>query len=224
MSEHYLLQCTKRHLLDRNLDPILYDAVIQYLKKFISPDGNVGSAIYFYSIAKDINQACGALLLASSIDLLDDLMDGDCQLENPYQIGPPTQAWMQSEGRSLIECSDIDAWQELQKVYEYQLIESQTKNWTYSKYIEVADGFAGGQFSAFTKLLGQAEHADQARSIGNLSHLLIDLSEKDFRVSSLSELDRDSLFSWQNDLFNAIKRPAWGPLLPAIKWIDSVII
>ena len=156
-----------------------------------------------------LTRTASLFMLFSSLDLLDDLMDGDCDyIDQPAVFGPCVQLLLQSIAWQTLSLSVnatnlCKAQHHLARAAHSQLLDviHKGKPWTASLYQEVCNGIAGDQFAAYLTALWSETHLEEqaetiGRALGNVGSTALDDSSDDPRFHSLSAIDKEEVTRW----------------------------
>ncbi len=180
-------------------------------------------------------RAAAIYLKYCTVNLCDDLSDGDCTyLSDPARIGPCAQFLLQNLFFHLLVEMELPkpvlstVTRDIIVGAGLQDVELRTSQWTAPLYCEVADGIAGRQWAAYLQVLWCGTPlAERAATIGmNLGRAVLgweDIASHDPRYTTLPEADKRAVVAWATTAAEALRREHLRCLDAILRTIDPVL-
>jgi hypothetical protein len=168
-----------------------------------------------------LDRAASVFLLFASVNLMDDLQDGDAgrYLDHPHRDGPAVQHLLQSlafavlAGAGVTPASLCYAGEQLVGLAAGQLDEVATDEWTGAQYRAVGERVAGDQYAAYVEIMWSGtplqDRARQVgRAIGLVGHIAEDFRSEDPRLVLLPPAARDEIIVWAEEQRTVLREQA----------------
>jgi hypothetical protein len=165
--------------------------------------------------ATAIERLCCLSVCAASVNLADDLADGDCHYLDP-RVAPGVSFLLQSWAGALAVRGDVSPagleqfWRRLALAAAGQSIEVRTRVWSEELYRQVAQLVAGEQYAGYFRLLWDGTRAEPSatsigESVGTIAFLHADLVSGDPRFFGMPGSDQLKVLSWCQEFLDTLE-------------------
>ncbi len=221
MSAGAVFQHALRIVIGESLPPPCQHDVVAALEA-----GRPGPLEFLYEAGAEARLPAATIMTRSAAiyfmfcaaNLSDDLSDGDCAyLSDSAQSGPCVLVLLQSLFlRALADAKlpnrtiSVIA-RDLSAAAGAQHVELRTRKWTAPIFARVAEGIAGGQWSAYLRILWFGSPlADRAPTVGMraglVAHVAEDIRSRDRRYTTLSVRDKSKVLELAMTAARALRR------------------
>lgn len=180
-------------------------------------------------------RAAALALLQASINLADDLSDGDCDyLQEPVRRAPGTQILLQSlaflhlveQGIGPGVLARLTG--DIVSAASAQQLEVRTQSWTLDAFAYCADGFAARPCAGYLEVIWSSTSlAGRARDIGArlgfAAHVAGDIESRDRRFESLTPVERTSLLATALAHISVLRREPLQCVQALLRNVEPVI-
>lgn len=171
---------------------------------------------------KLLRRTGGLLLHYAAANLVDDLVDGDCDYVDPFELAPAIAYVLLNLGASVLLEDDRTGavsmgLRDFAAAAAAGSTELATQRWSGDRYIEVGHAIAGLQFRGYFRALWAGttleSEADQVGvAIGILAHVAEDIRSRAHRLMSLDAQSRNGVFTWSDAQITPLQAYNVGPL------------
>ena len=165
-----------------------------------------------------IDRLSALWVAAASVNLADDLADGDCSYLEP-RVGPGVSFLLQALATTLAARGEVsvrgieELGLALARAAAGQSLEVRTSQWSLAKYREVAELIAGEQYRGYLRLLWdgtpwEEKAAEIGRALGVVGIAVTDITSADRRFRSMPAADREQLLAVCRQLLGTLEASA----------------
>ena len=185
--------------------------------------------------ATTCERAAALALLQASINLADDLSDGDCDyLQEPIRRAPGTQILLQSlaflhlleQGIGVRVLASLSG--DIVSAASAQQLEVRTQSWTLDAFEYCTDGFAARPYAGYLEVIWcSTPLAGRARDIGTragfAAHVAGDIESRDRRYETLTPAEHASLLATTLAHLEVLRREPFQCVQALLRNVEPVI-